>query len=457
MAGGVWLSQNKTRPGAYINFVGVAKPSMTVGDRGVVAIPLALSWGATGELISVLSTELADGSSRKKVGFDAMDEKAKLLAGALSYCYKALVYRTNTGALKASAILGGLKATAKYGGTFGNKIIVATESENGLYIVTTYIEGETVDTQKVSAISELENNDYVDFSQEVQSKQDETSGEVISTPIETISLTAGTALTGGTDGVVIEDYAPFLRQLRMSFWQTMVCFSNEVLVKKNICNFIKQLRDDEGRYVQGVVVDYDGADSEGIINSVSGAVIDGLEYSQTDFAAVVAGLCAGANFNESNTAREIKGATKIIGEMTDEEIKTALKNGKFLLSVARKGKIKVEQDINSLHTFTKTKGYVFSKNRVIRTLDEIGTSTAITWEETYMGKVDNDPNNRSLFKSDLVEYGRELENKGGIHDFAGNDDIKISQGNNIDSIYVEWNVAPTDSMEKLYMQVNVKG
>ena len=45
MAGGIWLAQNKVRPGAYINFKAVPKSKMTVGDRGIVAMGLPLSWG----------------------------------------------------------------------------------------------------------------------------------------------------------------------------------------------------------------------------------------------------------------------------------------------------------------------------------------------------------------------------------------------------------------------------
>ena len=84
MAGGTWLSQNKVRPDAYINFKAVRKGAMTVGDRGVIAIPLALSWGREGELIEVLSTELLNGDSQKLVGFTAFDAESKLLSGALS-------------------------------------------------------------------------------------------------------------------------------------------------------------------------------------------------------------------------------------------------------------------------------------------------------------------------------------------------------------------------------------
>ncbi len=456
MAGGIWLSQNKTRPGAYINFTAVPKSSMTTGDRGIVALALPLKWGASGKLIEVLSTEMLTGDSKKKVGLTATDTEAKLLAGALSYCYKALVYNTNQGGVKASATIGGIVATAKYAGTLGNKLNVAISNDSGVYEVLTYLDGETVDTQRISEISELEDNDYIVFSQATETTTDPDTSVQTTTLITTIVETAGTALEGGTDGVTIEEtaYTNFLKLLAKAHWQTMVCFSEQANIKKIVVDFVKRQRDDEGNYVQGVVADYDGADYEGIINSISGAVIDGVTFSKEEFTSVVAGMTAGANFNESNTARVVTGATEIIGELTDEEIKAALKTGKFLLSTSASGKIKVEQDINSLHTFTKKKDYTFSKNRVIRTLDEIGTTTKTTWEDTYMGKVDNDDDGRKLFKADLVAYANELQRLHAIQNFDVTD-IEISAGNDVDSVIANWNVQTVDSMEKLYMQVNV--
>lgn len=442
MAGGIWLSQNKTRPGAYINFKAVPKSTMTVGDRGIVAMGLPLSWGAQDKLIEVLSSDLLDGTSQKLVGFTAFDSESKLLAGALSYAYKALVYRMDTDGTKASATIGNLTATAKYNGTFGNKIIIAIsqDTSNGLYNVITYVNGASVDSQKVSTISELENNNYVDFSG---------SGD--------LEESAGTALINGTDGTVTDEttYPAMFAKLKMAKWQTYACFSSDTSIKSDVVTFITQLRDDEGRYVQGVIADSDSADFEGIINSVNGAIIDNVTFSKEDFVSIVAGMTAGANFNESNTARIVTGATEIIGELSDTEIKEGLKNGHFILSTSTSGKIKVEQDINSLHTFTKEKDYNFSKNRVLRTLDEIGTTTKMTWEDTYMGKVDNNPTGRGLFKADLTDYGFEVQRLAGIQEFEGSDAIEVGQGSDLDSVVVTWGVKPVDSMEKLYMTVNV--
>ena len=74
-----------------------------------------------------------------------------------------------------------------------------------------------------------------------------------------------------------------------------------------------------------------------------------------------------------------------------------------------------------------------------------------------MGKVDNNPTGRGLFKGDLISYANELQRLSGIQEFNGTDDISISQGNDLDSVLVDWYIKPVDSMEKLYMTVNVRG
>ena len=442
MSGGIWLSQNKVRPGAYINFKAVPKNLMTVGDRGIVAMGLPLSWGAEGKLIEVLSTDLIDGASKKLVGFTAFDADSKLLAGALNYCYKALVYRMDTGGDKATATIGDLVVTAKYAGTFGNKISVAIVADNTLFNIITYVDGAVVDTQKVATIDELESNDYVDFSGE---------GD--------LTANAGTFLEGGTNGTVTDStaYPAMFSLLKMSKWQVFALFSSENTIKANTVTFIRQMREDEGRYVQAVISNYATADYDGIINSVSSVMIGDVTFSITDFVAIVAGMTAGADINESNTAKVVRDAIKILNPMTDTEIKAGLNAGQFIISESSSGKIKVEKDINSLHTFTSEKPYDYPKNRVIRTLDEIGTTTKITWEDSYMGKASNNPNGRAIFKADLMKYGTELERLEAIQNFDGVADIIVAKGEAIDAVVADWYIQPVDAMEKLYLNVNLRG
>jgi hypothetical protein len=139
----------------------------------------------------------------------------------------------------------------------------------------------------------------------------------------------------------------------------------------------------------------------------------------------------------------------------NEEIIEGLQSGKFILSTRQDGAVVVEQDINTLHTFTPDKGYPFSKNRVIRTLDEINNSVALIFERSYIGKVNNNDDGRNIFKSDVINYLNSLQNISAIQNFDPTTDVQISAGEAIDALVVDLAVQPIDSMEKLYMTVMV--
>ena len=42
MAGGTYVTYNKNRPGAYINFKAIPKPLSNVGSRGVATMPMTM-------------------------------------------------------------------------------------------------------------------------------------------------------------------------------------------------------------------------------------------------------------------------------------------------------------------------------------------------------------------------------------------------------------------------------
>lgn len=54
---GSWVSQNKILPGAYINFLTNAPLSITLGDRGTVALLQEMSVGVAGEIYTITATE----------------------------------------------------------------------------------------------------------------------------------------------------------------------------------------------------------------------------------------------------------------------------------------------------------------------------------------------------------------------------------------------------------------
>lgn len=506
MAGGSWQSQNKIRAGAYINFVAVPKPMTTTGTRGTATIPIPLSWGAN--LTELYSTDLTDGSSLAKVGLDVTDEGALILRKLLTHAYKAFIYRLDVGGEKASATVGTKVYTAKYPGTFGNKItMVVTQNlykyagsvnttfytdeqlavgtvvyadellgsiigvvshctvsgetytitiggtqetatvektDATTYTVQTLVNGVRKDSQTVASASQLVDNDFVEFDN-----------------VTDIQVTAGTTLAGGSDGTVEDSsYIAYFAEMGKHKFDTMgLPYATSASVLEAGKLFITQQNDEYGKRCN-LVVKNSLSDSDYVINSVCGYETLTETVSPEMFVAEVTGMDAGAEINESLTYKEVANkevAVAIINPVADKDIEKALKLGKFILSRRDDGAIVVEKDINSLHTFTAEKNYDYSKGRVRRTICEIGNTCKLKWETSYIGKVDNNANGRNVYKADLVGYFNTLQtNYNAIENFNAETDLAVLAGNEIDAVVVEVGVKPTDAMEKLYMTVKTR-
>lgn len=448
--GGTFLVQNKVRPGAYINFVAKPQSLMNVSDRGVATIAIPMSWGPENQIIDVISSDMLDGTSIKKIGYSATQPESLLFRLILQNTYRCFFWRLDKGGEKATATIGtgetALKPTAKYAGICGNKIkiIVLKDDEAGTtYTVETLYDDLRQDIQtKLNSPTDLVANDFVDWN---------------ATESTVFTATAATPLTGGTNGTVSEEtaYTEYWNTMKTKNWNAMGLLSEDETVKTAFCNYITDLRENEGVKVQGCVYDKNTYDYEGIISSHQGYKTQSEEISPVNFVAWVTGATAGAEINESNTHKTIQDAIDIINEMSNTEIIEALGQGKFIISRTRKGTILVEKDINTLHTFTAKKSYDFSKNRVIRTIDECGNTVSSVWDENYCGKLDNDADGRNVYKADLVAYGNTLQGIKAITNFLGADDIEVSAGDAIDAVVVNWPIQPVDSMEKLYMTFTV--
>ena len=451
-AGGTWTVQNKQRPGAYINFVSAPKPVGGIGDRGVMTACLPMTWGPDGQLITLYGEDLLNGKSLAKVGCTAVDTDESLpYRLALTGSYKALLFRADTGGTKATNVIsvGVLTANAKHTGTTGNSVsvvITADKPTTGQYtvdILFKLIQQESFVVSALADFSEIE-SEWVDF-------------VVPSSPSSTdIPVTAGVVLSGGTNGTVTGEttYPAYFAAVNGEQWQCMA-INTSAAVGSQVTAFIKLLRDTRGKKVQAVVYDYTDADYEGIISVNQGFKTAQDTVTVDLFPLYVAGITAGANVNESNTARIVESAVSITNPIAEEDIEDALKEGKFLLSYRQDGAVCVEKDINSLHSFTVDKNYAFSKNRVVRCLDNIGNITALVFNRNYCGKIDNNDVGRNLYKTELISMMDQLQGIGAVQNFQGTSDITVLPGNDEDSVVVDMLVQPVDSMEKLYMTVNV--
>lgn len=256
---------------------------------------------------------------------------------------------------------------------------------------------------------------------------------------------------------VAEDVTKALAALKTIEFNTL-CYpydgEAETANKTAIVTWIKAMRDDEGVKCQVVLANH-VADHEGVINVVQGVKMsDGTELSAAQVTAWVAGATAGASITTSNTGATYSGAVDVIPRMTKSEQEDAIKSGKFIFKVDSAQNVSAVYDINSLTTVTPEKGKVFTKNRVIRTVDNIANDIASIFESNYIGKTSNNDSGRSLLRASLVDYFTTLQGMGAVQNFEAGD-VTIAAGTDSDAVVVECNIQPVDSIEKIYITVNL--
>lgn len=430
MAGGTFTSQNKVRPGAYINFKAEVSTGSSEAVAGTVALPLAVDFGPAGV------TAVNSGTNLLQFGHTLGDAQMLPLREALKNASEVLVFRIGGGA-KATGTSNGLTVDAKYPGARGNDIaVVVKKLTTGGVQVDTTLAGQVVDSQVVATAEALVDNDLVTFT----GSPEATDG--------TIALEGGTNTTGTG-----ADYADFFDAIQVYDFNTMAITAEDNSTKALAAGFIRRLREDEGKKVQVILGNYEGADYEGVINLANGVVLDGQTLTPEQATAWYAGAAASAGVSASLTYTAYQGATDASPRLTNADTIENLRKGNVVFTEKR-GQAVVEQDINTLVSFGATKNQDFRKNRVLRVLDDIANNTKITFEDNYIGKVNNDVDGRELFKADRIAYLDGLVGQGAITNFEA-DDIEVLAGNAKDSIVVNAAVQPVDAMEKLYMTVEV--
>ena len=426
LGGGTFVTQNKTLPGAYINFISAARASATLGERGIVAMALPLTWGVDGAVFTVTNEDF-----RKKCleifGFEYTSDEAKglrdLFKNAVTlYCYKMM----NGGAKASNSI-----AEAKYKGSTGAKI--ATEilvgTASGTYDVNIYFGTSLVYATTVSTIEEL--------------KADENAW--VTWKIDTLAESARESLAGtdldGTD-ITVAQHTEFLTAVEPYTLNAIACLSSEDAVKELYAQTAKDARDNNGIKYQ-IVAHNKGADHEGIVN-----VKNSLEavYWTT-------GAVAGCAVNASNTNKTYDGEFDIPVAYTKADLEEAIKNGEFVFH--RVGdEIRVLEDINSLVTVTTEKGEDFKSNQTIRVIDQIAMDIASIFNNKYLGKIPNDRDGRISLWSEIVSHHQQLQQIRAIEEFDPAN-VTVEQGDTKKSVVVSDVVTVVNAMSQLYMSVIV--
>lgn len=478
MAAGSFLFENKLRPGCYIQIKGVPKASSNMSERGTVVI---LMNADSGGLITEISANdiLTGGSATKGFPLSMFTDTKSPLNYVYPYVNKIIVGRLNYGGTAASKVLledGGdpaLTATANFPGTFGNKLsvlIVAEQSGQGKYhgtgfFVRTSIDGEVVDEQNVLHPNDLRANDYLSFT--------------VDPDLANLSAVAAADLTGGTNGTESDaNLTKILGKLTGMSWNTLA-FCGVDTNKTVVETYIKDIRENKGKYRQGVLFNQSSADYEGIISPFQAFAVDDddVDYLETELdnpteeaarlaalrdrqmfaVSFAASITAGADVNISNTYFKLPANVKdvIPAPYEDEQVEADLRAGLFTFTHNSDNELVVEKDVNTLHTYTQTRTPPFSKNRVIRTLDELSNTKVRVWEQSFIGKIDNNETGRSLFKSEVLHIIDNLVRVGAVS--SNEVSVVVEQGDDVDKVRSYEQVRVIDAMEQLYSYVTVLG
>lgn len=445
MAGGIWTTQNKIRPGVYFRFKSASNTNLTVGDRGVVAICEPLSWG---EVATVQAIE--NGADvTPYIGYDISSSQAMFLreifkgsnrtsAPTMVYLYRPAA----TGSAAATATVSPLTATAKYAGTRGNDItLVITEDVDnvGTYAVETVIDGAIVDTQVASTVADLVDNDWIRF-----------------TGTGALASTTGTALTGGANGTVqATAYSSFLAAIEPYNFDVLIYDGTDSTVLSAMQSFVKRIAEEDGKYTQLVAANMTNPDSRFVINVTSGVTLaDGTVLTPAQTCWWVGGASAGCRYDQSLTYAAYPDAITISPVLTNAQIITALQNGEFLLTSDDNGGVHVEQDINSLTTYTVDIGKVYRKNKTMRICNTIANDIYQQFSQNYIGIVNNNETGRSIFKAAIVGYLNTMQGTQAIQNFVA-DDVEVLPGDEIDAIVINLAIQVVDAVEKIYLTVTV--
>lgn len=435
LGGGTFTTQNKVLPGAYVNVVSASRASATLGDRGVVAMPIALSWGNSGEVITVTAEEFIK-NSMKIFGYTYDAAEMQPFREVFKHAQKVHVYNLadGTGHAKASCNY----CTAKKAGVVGNEMMVVIqkniddESKFDVSLVlqrwvsdpsgnmksVTY----TLDEQTVASVFELTDNDYVTWNTETD-----------------LAVTAGTPLINGGDGKVDSlSYQKALNALESYNYNVLICPDASAI--DLYVAFTKRMRDNVGVKFQTVIPAVTDPDYEGVVQ---------LPEVQAGAIYWAAGALAGCAINKSCTNMLYDGELTLSCLHTQSELETCIQDGVFVFHKVE-DETRVLVDINSFVSVTDEKNDLFCNNQTIRVIDERSNTAASIFNTKYLGKVQNDASGRVSFWGDLVTHAKQMESMRAIETYD-TESLTVEQGEKKGSVVTNEALTIIGTMEKLYL------
>lgn len=285
---------------------------------------------------------------------------------------------------------------------------------------------------------------------------------------------------GAPSKVIVEriqsegDIETALERLKNKQWNYLTIPSLGDGEAEKVITYIKEQRTQYHKSFKAVLPST-AADNEGIINFATENIKAGTKsYSNTEFCARIAGILAGLPLNRSATYYALPEVSNISESETPD---TDVDNGKLIL-INDGTKIKIARGVNSLTTFTEDKGEDFSKIKIIEAVDMIRDDIRTTFEDEFVGKVENSYDNKVVFLAAVNKYFTDLASRGVLYDQFDNkaeidieatrewlsqtrdvsswEDERVKTANTGTNVFVKANIQIQDAIEDLNFKIYIE-
>lgn len=184
---------------------------------------------------------------------------------------------------------------------------------------------------------------------------------------------------------------------------------------------------------------------EYIVNLVTGVILaDGTKVQSADYAPYIAGLIAGKAITQSITFAELPIADVTL-RLKNSQVETALKSGSLVI-IKDGNKVRIEQGIT-----TDSNAQARGKIRTMRTKQAIAMDLPAAARESFIGKIDNEPNGQASLIAAFKKYLETLELERAIRNpQVGLDTRYESKG---DAVFIAVNYIDVDSAERIFMTI----
>lgn len=201
------------------------------------------------------------------------------------------------------------------------------------------------------------------------------------------------------------NYSEAQRRLANKRWNYLAIPGITSSAVSDISSWIIGQRTNEKKTFKAVLP-HSESDNEGIINFTTEDIKVGEStYSASEYTARIAGILAGLSLERSATYYVLPEVESIIEH---EDPNKEIDEGQLIL-INDGEKIKIGRAVNSLTTTSTSKGEDWKKIKIIEGHDMIQDDIRRTFEDQYVGKVNNSYDNQVLFLAAVNAYLSSLE------------------------------------------------